>query len=72
MSSATNENKTAAATASNASKTSASPKGHLKAGSAQKYDSDLTYDAVIDPVSGNKVFYDSVGTKPVITNETKS
>lgn len=73
MSSWSNENKTAGFSPSNEAKNSATIKNQLKAGSAQKYDDvNYEYDQDFDPISGNPVFYDGVGTLPVITNLTKN
>lgn len=73
MSNWLNNSKTAVFTAANVSKNSSTMKNHLKAGSGQKYDdSNLTYDELFDPITGNPVFYDGVGTTPVWTNQTKN
>jgi len=42
-------------------------------GGGQQYDdSNLEYDALLDPDSGNSVFYDSIGQSQTWTNQSKS
>lgn len=45
-----------------------------KSGSAWLYDQGggFTYDNALDPISGMPVYYDGIGTTPVITNESKN
>jgi hypothetical protein len=71
MATFTNGTKQAAATFSNTSRSSTSSYAVTKAGQAAFYDTNITYDGV-DPVSGLPVYYDSVGTAPSYTNQSKS
>ena len=59
---------------SNESKNIVSVVNEAKSGSGWTYDQGggLTYDGALDPVSGMPVFYDGIGTTPVITNESKN
>ena len=44
-----------------------------KAGSGWDYDdTNITYDGVVDPVSGLPVYYDSLGTQPTFSGRVKS
>ena len=45
-----------------------------KSGSAWTYDQGggLTYDGELDPISGMPVYYNGIGTNPIITNEAKN
>lgn len=72
MSSFTNEPKPAVVSATNVPKTASTFFNQLKAGSAQVYDSYLTYDELNDPLTGMPVTYDGVGTLPTWTNLPKS
>ena len=72
MSTFSNETKSATASATNASKNTGTIYNLLKAGSAQVYDSYLTYDEMFDPLTGLPVTYDGVGTLPTWTNLPKS
>lgn len=72
MSTFTGKTKTSASTFINGTKNPATMKLYTKGGQGYNYDSDLIYDADIDPISGNKVLYDSIGTLPVFSNEPKS
>lgn len=57
----------------NESKNSVSVVNEFKSGTGWYYDQDgLTYDGEFDPISGMPVFYDGIGTVPVITNESKN
>ena len=68
-----NPDKPITATVTNTTKNAASPKRYGKGGSGWDYDQpEITYDAVTDPIAGLPVFYDSLGTTPVITNLTKN
>ena len=68
-----NTSKTAAATFSNATLNSATMKRYGKAGAGWTYDqADLTYDALVDPVTNLAVLYDGLGTLPVFTNQAKN
>jgi hypothetical protein len=69
---ATNETKNSAVTATNEGKNTVSYNRHYKAGQSQHYDSHISYDAEEDPISGNKVTYDGIGTATSVTNENKS
>lgn len=58
---------------SNESKNNVTVVNEFKAGSGWTYDQiGITYDGVLDPISGMPVFYDGVGTAPTITNESKN
>ena len=73
MSSWTNNAKSAAASVSNVSKNSGTVYNLQKAGAGgQVYDSYLTYDEMIDPLTGLAVTYDGLGTLPVWTNQAKN
>ena len=72
MSSFTNQNKTSAFSPTNTSKNAISPNNVKKGGSGYPYDSYLTYDQELDPVTGLPVFYDTLGTEPTIINVPKS
>ena len=56
----------------NESKNSVSYNPYIKAGQSLKYDNHLTYDALVDPISGSTVYYDTVGTTPSFTNESQN
>jgi hypothetical protein len=45
---------------------------YTKAGQGSIYDSNIPYDAELDPISGNPVYYDSIGTTPTFSNNNKS
>ena len=65
--------KTATASFSNTTLNSVTMKRYTKAGFGWTYDqADLTYDALVDPVTNLAVLYDSLGTLPVFTNQTKN
>lgn len=68
-----NTNKSATATFTNMAKNAASPKRYAKGGSGWDYDQpEITYDGTNDPITGLPIFYDSLGTTPVITNLAKN
>ena len=58
----------------NESKNNVNVINEIKAGSGWLYDQGggFTYDNEFDPISGMPVFYDGIGTIPVITNESKN
>jgi len=69
----TNETKPSAVSFTNESKGSVSVVGESKSGLGWTYDQvPLTYDGALDPITGMPVFYDGLGTTPVITNESKN
>lgn len=72
MATFTNGTKQAAATFSNQSANAASPNSYTKAGSGINYDSHLAYDDVTDPISGNTVYYDTVGLPATWSNTSKT
>ena len=72
MATFTNGTKQSAATFVNVSQNAASPNPYTKSGEGYSYDSYLTYDELNDPISGNAVLYDSIGTKAVWSNQSKS
>jgi len=68
-----NQSKSSAASAMNVSKNVADPKRYAKGGSGWLYDQeDIMYDGETDPITGLPVYYDGLGTTPVITNEEKN
>lgn len=72
MSSFNNQSKGSAVSATNNSKSSTTIVNHVKAGEGYAYDSERTYDQEFDPETGAPMLYDSVGTTPVIVNQSKS
>lgn len=71
MATFSNQSKTAAGTMTNESANASSPNRYYKAGQKYNYDSHIPYDGV-DPISGTTVYYDSVGTAPSYSNQSKS
>ena len=68
-----NQDKPTVATFTNTAKNAASPKRYAKGGSGWDYDQpEITYDGTTDPITGLPIFYDSLGTTPVIANLTKN
>lgn len=72
MATFTNATKQSAATFTNVNRSSGTIYPYTKGGEGMQYDSPAVYDEDIDPVSGNPVFYDTGGTAPTYTNQTKS
>ena len=73
MSSWTNNTKSGVSSASNTTKSSGAWLNHNKSGYAWKYnESGYTYDAEADPLTGAPINYDSVGTLPTWTNQSKN
>lgn len=73
MANYSNGTKQSAASFSNDSRSSASNKNQVKPGKAGAYDNDaMGYDDVVDPISGNAVTYDTIGTEPTYSNQAKS
>ena len=65
--------KTSAATLNNTAKNSSTMRRYVKAGYGWNYDDSLlTYDGATDSVTGLDVLYDSEGTLPVFTNQSKN
>lgn len=72
MATFSNGTKQSASTFSNKSRAVSTMYNRIKPGQAPAYDSYLTYDEDVDPISNNARFYDTIGTLPTYTNKTKS
>lgn len=71
MSSWSNQTKPSVASVTNEAKIASTVFNVPKDGQGYAYDSYLTYDEALDPLSGNPVYYDTIGLPTSWTNEPK-